>query len=202
MADIIYTFENQVYLNITNACPCRCTFCIRNNGDSVGEATTLWFEHSPSIEEIKAEIDKFDFEKYNNSITICGYGEPTCALNNLIDACKYLREKGVKIRLNTNGLSDLINKRETAKEICEVIDSVSISLNAPTKEKYNEVTRPSFGEKSFDAMLKFAKECKEYGTPVKLTVVDVISKEDIEDCKKLCEGIDIPLRVREYTAEN
>ena len=201
MADIIYTFENQVYLNITNACPCRCTFCIRNNGDSVGEATTLWFEHSPSIDEIKAEIDKFDFSKYNNSITICGYGEPTCALNNLIDACKYLREKGVKIRLNTNGLSDLINKRETAKEICEVIDSVSISLNAPTKEKYNEITRPSFGEKSFDAMLKFAKECKEFGTPVKLTVVDVISKEDIEDCKKLCEDIDIPLRVREYTAE-
>ena len=201
MADIIYTFENQVYLNITNACPCRCTFCIRNNGDSVGEATTLWFEHSPSIEEIKAEIDKFDFSKYNNSIIICGYGEPTCALNNMLEACKHLKSKGISIRLNTNGLSDLINKRETAKEICEVIDSVSISLNAPTAEKYNEVTRPSFGEKSFDAMLKFAKECKEYGTPVKLTVVDVISKEDIEDCKKLCEGIDIPLRVSEYTAE-
>ena len=201
MADIVYTYGNQAYLNITNACPCRCTFCIRNNGDSVGEATTLWFEHSPSMEEIKAEIDNFDFSKYNNSITICGYGEPTCALNNLIESCKYLRSKGVKIRLNTNGLSDLINKRETAKEICEVIDSVSISLNAPTAEKYNEVTRPSFGEKSFDAMLKFAKECKEFGIPTKLTVVDVISTEDIEACKKLCEEIDIPLRVREYTAE-
>lgn len=202
MADIVYTYGNQAYLNITNACPCRCTFCIRNNGDSVGEATTLWFDHSPSIDEIKAEIDAFDFSKYNNSIVICGYGEPTCALNNLIDACKYLRKKGIKIRLNTNGLSDLINKRETAREICEVIDSVSISLNAPTAEKYNEITRASFGEPSFDAMLKFAKECKEYGTPVKLTVVDVISKEDIEACKKLCEEIGIPLRVREYTAEN
>jgi radical SAM enzyme (TIGR04100 family) len=202
MADIVYTYGNQAYLNITNACPCRCTFCIRNNGDSVGEATTLWFEdHNPTIDEIKAEIDAFDFSKYNNSITICGYGEPTCALNNLIEACKHLRSKGVKIRLNTNGLSDLINKRETAKEICEVIDSVSISLNAPTKEKYNQVTQPSFGEKSFDAMLKFAKECKEYGIPTKLTVVDVISKEDIEDCQKLCDSIDIPLRVREYTAE-
>ena len=201
MADIIYTFENQAYLNITNACPCRCTFCIRNNGDSVGEATTLWFEHSPSINDIKAEIDAFDFTKYNNSIIICGYGEPTCALNNMLEACKYLKSKGINIRLNTNGLSDLINKRETAKEICAVIDSVSISLNAPTKEKYNEVTQPSFGEKSFDAMLKFAKECKELGVPTKLTVVDVISKEDIEDCKKLCEEIDIPLRVREYTAE-
>ncbi len=199
MTDIVYTYGNQAYLNITNACPCRCTFCIRNNGDSVGEATTLWFDHNPTIEEIKAEIDKFDFTKYNNSIIICGYGEPTCALDNMIEACKHLKSKGISIRLNTNGLSDLINKRETAKEICEVVDSVSISLNAPTKEKYNEVTRPSFGEKAFDAMLNFAKECKALGTPVKLTVVDVISKEDIEDCKKLCEEIVIPLRVREYT---
>lgn len=200
MADIVYTYGGQAYLNITNACPCKCTFCIRNNGDSVGEAETLWFDHNPTIDEIKTEIDAFDFEKFGNAITICGYGEPTCALKNLIDACKYLREKGVKIRLNTNGLSDLINKRETAKEICQVIDSVSISLNAPTAEKYNEITRASFGEKSFDAMLKFAKECKEYGISTKLTVVDVISDDDIEECKKLCEEIEIPLRVREYTA--
>lgn len=201
MTDIVYTYGNQAYLNITNACPCRCTFCIRNNGDSVGEATTLWFDHNPTIDEIKAEIDKFDFSKYNNSIIICGYGEPTCALDNMLEACRYLKSKGINIRLNTNGLSDLINKRKTAKEICQVIDSVSISLNAPTKEKYNEITKPSFGEKSFDAMLTFAKECKEYGIPVKLTVVDVISKEDIEACEKLCEEIHIPLRVREYTAE-
>ena len=201
MTDIVYTYGNQAYLNITNACPCRCTFCIRNNGDAVGEATTLWFDHNPTIDEIKGEIDKFDFKKYDNSIIICGYGEPTCALQNMIEACKHLKAKGINIRLNTNGLSDLINKRETAKEICQVIDSVSISLNAPTKEKYDAVTRASFGEKAFDAMLKFAKECKEYGIPTKLTVVDVISKEDIDDCQKLCDEIGIPLRVREYTAE-
>ena len=86
MADIVYTYGNQAYLNITNACPCRCTFCIRNNGDGVGEATTLWFDHNPKIDEIKAEIDNFDFGKYNNSIIICGYGEPTCALDNMLEA--------------------------------------------------------------------------------------------------------------------
>lgn len=202
MADIVYTFENQVYLNITNACPCRCKFCIRNNGDSVGEAKTLWFDkHNPTNEEIKKAIDEFDFTNYEKSVVFCGYGEPTCNLNGLLETAKYLKEKGIKIRLNTNGLSDLINKRETAKEICEVIDTVSISLNAPTAEKYNEITQPVYGEKAFDAMLKFAKECKEYGVGVKLTVVDVISEDDIEDCKKLCEEIGIPLRVREYTAD-
>lgn len=202
MADIVYTYGGSVYLNITNACPCRCKFCIRNNGDSVGEAKTLWFDkHNPDFQEVKAAIDAFDFSEYGKSVIFCGYGEPTCNYGVLISTCKYLKENGFKIRLNTNGLSDLINKRETAKEICEVIDSVSISLNAPTAEKYNEITQPSFGEKAFDAMLKFAKECKEFGIQTKLTVVDVISEEDIEDCKKLCEEIGIPLRVREYTAE-
>ena len=38
MADIVYQYKNQVYLNITNRCPCRCEFCIRSHGDSVGDA--------------------------------------------------------------------------------------------------------------------------------------------------------------------
>ncbi len=202
MADIVYTFENQVYLNITNACPCRCKFCIRNNGDSVGDAETLWFKnHNPTNAEIIEAIEGFDFTDYEKSVVFCGYGEPTCNLSGLLETAKYLKEKGFKIRLNTNGLSALINKRDATKEICELVDTVSISLNAPTAEKYNEITQPVYGEKAFDVMLKFAKDCKEFGVNTKLTVVDVISQEDIEACKRLCEEIDIPLRVREYTAE-
>ncbi len=201
MADIVYTYGGKVYLNITNACPCRCKFCIRNNGDAVGEAKTLWFDkHNPDFEEIRRAIDEFDFTPYGKSVIFCGYGEPTCNLDGLLKACKYLKENGFEIRLNTNGLSDLINKRPTAKEICEVTDAVSISLNAPTAEKYNDITQPAYGEKAFDAMIKFAMECKEYGVQVKMTVVDVISKEDIEDCKKMTEKLGIPLRVREYSA--
>lgn len=202
MADIVYTYGGNVYLNITNACPCRCTFCIRNNGDAVGEAKTLWFDkHNPSFEEIKQAIDEFDFTEYGKSVIFCGYGEPTCNLDGFLKTARYLKEQGFKIRINTNGLSDLINKRSTAKEICDTVDVVSISLNAPTAEKYNKISQPVYGEKSFDALIKFALECKELGKEVKLTVVDVISEEDIEDCKKLCEKIGIPLRVREYTAD-
>ena len=61
MADIVYTFEGSVYLNITNSCPCKCKFCIRNNSDSVGDADTLWFSgHNPSFDEIKKAIDEYD----------------------------------------------------------------------------------------------------------------------------------------------
>lgn len=204
MANIVYTFENHVYLNITNSCPCRCEFCIRNNGDSVGDADTLWFSgHSPSFDEIKADIDAFDFSKYSGEIIFCGYGEPTCAYDNLIKTAKYLKSKmpDCKLRINTNGLSDLLNKKPTAKEICENLDIISISLNAPTSEKYEALCHPTFKEKAFPAILKFAKECKNYDVTVKFSLVDVISKEDIADCQKLADSMGIPLRVREYTAD-
>ena len=205
MADIVYTYGGSVYLNITNACPCKCEFCIRNNGDSVGDADTLWFSgHSPSFDEIKAEIDAFDFSKYAGEIIFCGYGEPTCAYDVFVKTSKYLKEKmpDCRIRINTNGLSDLLNKKPTAKEICELVDTVSISLNAPTSEKYEALCHPTFKEKAFPAILKFAEECKNEGTAfVKFSLVDVISKEDIEACKKIADSMGIPLRVREYTAD-
>ncbi|MEG0546618.1 MAG: TIGR04100 family radical SAM protein [Oscillospiraceae bacterium] len=200
MADILYVFENNVYLNITNACPCRCTFCIRNNGDSVGDAQSLWFKsHTPSFEEIKKSIDEFDFKDYSEVI-FCGYGEPTCAIDNLLKTAEYLKNKlKIKVRLNTNGLSDLINKRETAKDICKNIDVISVSLNAPTAEKYNKLCNPSFGDKAFDEVVSFAKQCKAEGVVVKFSLVDVISKEDIDACQKLADEIKIPLRVRHYS---
>ena len=80
-------------------------------------------------------------------------------------------------------------------------DTVSISLNAPTAEKYNDLCQPSFGEKSFDAILKFAEDCKQTGVQLKFSLVDVISQEDIDACKALADKMGVPLRVREYTAD-
>ncbi|MDE7389583.1 MAG: TIGR04100 family radical SAM protein [Lachnospiraceae bacterium] len=196
--EILYTYNSNVYLNITNACPCKCEFCIRNTSDSVGESDNLWLSHNPSFEEVRAAIDEFDFTNYSE-VVFCGYGEPTSSFDVLIKTAQYLREKGIKTRINTNGLGSLIHKRNIAKEICDNIDSISISLNAPTAEKYNAIVHPVFGLKSFDAMLDFAKECRSYTENVALSVVDVMSKEDIEACQKIADSINIKLRVRVYT---
>lgn len=198
MADIIYTYAGSAYMNITNKCPCRCVFCIRSNGDGLGSAESLWLKGDPTIEEIKAEIDNFDFSQYNE-VVFCGYGEPTEALDNLIDAAKYLKEKhSLKIRLNSNGLSDLINGKPTAHLLEGIIDSISISLNAPDAESYHRVTRSKFGTEAHPALLKFAEDCKKYIPNVKFTVVDVLSEEEIKRCEKLSDDMGIPLRVREW----
>lgn len=198
MADIIYTYAGSAYMNITNKCPCACVFCIRSNGDGLGSAETLWHKKDPTIEEIKAEIDSFDFSPYCE-VVFCGYGEPTQAIDNLIESARYLKEKhGLKIRLNSNGLSDLINGKPTAHLLEGLVDCISISLNAPDSESYQRVTRSKFGEEAFPALLKFAEECKKYIPKVMFTAVDVISEDEIEGCKVIAEKMGIPLRIREW----
>ena len=197
MANILYVYKDQVYANITNKCDCACTFCIRSQQDGVGDAETLWHKVDPTLEDIYAAIDAFDFSGYNEFV-FCGYGEPLCAFDNLVIAGRLLKSKypGIKIRINTNGLGNLINKKDTIPAIAEFTDTVSISLNAPNAERYNEISRPKFGIDSFKEILRFAEECKKYIKTVKFSVVDVISPEEIAECQALADKMEIPLRVR------
>ena len=197
MTDIIYTYNNQVYMNITNKCDCSCQFCIRSHKNQVGEAENLWFQKEPSLEEIKAAIDAFDFTDYKE-VVYCGYGEPTCALEKLIASAEYIKEHyNIKIRLNTNGLANLYYKRNIIPELKKVVDRVSISLNAPTAEKYQEITRPQF-ENAFIGMLEFAEMAKDTFEHTQFSVVDVLSKEDIEKSQKLADERGIYLRIRKF----
>lgn len=198
MMTISYEVGDKLYMNITNKCPCNCTFCIRNNANGVYGSDSLWLEHDPDIDEIKAEIDKRELSKYSE-IVFCGYGEPTCRLNALLESAQYLKSKETcpPLRLNTNGLSDLLNERSTSQEIGEIFDIVSVSLNAGTKEEYMRVTRPKFSN-AFEAMQKFASECNKTSAEVMMSVVDVIPEAEIEAAKKLCEAINVNLRIRKY----
>lgn len=199
MADILYTYKNQVYANITNRCDCSCTFCVRTTKDTVGDATNMWFEKDPTLEEIKQAIDTFDFTNYNE-LVFCGYGEPTCALENMLATAKYVKEKyGVNIRLNTNGLCNLYHKRNIVPELAEVIDSVSISLNAPTAEKYQAVTRPQF-ENAFPALLEFASLAQESIAHTQLSIVDVLPQDEIDACQRIADERGIYLKIRKFSA--
>lgn len=193
---ILYDYKESLYVNITNKCPCSCVFCIRKETDHVGNSDSLWLDHEPTVEEVKNEFKKFNLENYDE-IVFCGYGEPLVRINEVIEIAKYIRSiSDLKIRINTNGLSDLIHNKKTAILLKDKIDSVSISLNAPNKIRYNEVTRPKFGEKSFDALLNFAKDCKEYIEEVNFSVVDEINNDEIEEAQKLADKMNIVLRVR------
>lgn len=199
---IFYEFDGKLYANITNKCPCACTFCIRKNSDSVGTNDSLWLEHEPDYDEIISAFESFD--KTNlHELVFCGYGEPMERADTLCDAAKYVKEhSNMKIRINTNGLVGLINPQFDINRLSGIIDSVSISLNAPDAESYNRVTRPKYGADAYNSMLSFAKSAKALVNEVVFTLVDVISEEEIEGCRRKAAELGIPLRIRHYITDN
>lgn len=197
---ISYEVGNNLYLNITNQCPCACTFCIRNHADGAYGSDPLWLEHEPSMEEIIADLSARNLDSYSE-IVFCGYGEPTCRLDVLLETAQWLRTKltgSTRLRINTNGLGDLINSRSIADDLCAVIDVISVSLNAGTKDEYMKVTRPKY-DNAFEAMQKFTADCVKNGSSeVVMSVVDVIPEEQITASREIAEKLGAKLRVRAF----
>lgn len=195
---ILYEIGNKLYLNLTNECPCNCSFCIRKNGDGAYGSDSLWLESNPTSEQTIAELKKKNLDQYDE-IIYCGYGEPMEALDVLIETAKYIKSvSSTPVRINTNGLSDLIHNKPTAHLLKGLIDVVSVSLNAGTEEEYLKVTNPSFGKQSYEAVKKFILDVKKYVPTVKATVVDVIPESEIEKAKEVAASLGIKLRVRKY----
>lgn len=188
----------NMYVNLTNKCNCSCTFCLRQ----LKEDHKLWLkEGEPSVAEIKEALKKAPIDHVAD-IVICGFGEPTMRLDDLLEVLKFIRKEypAKHIRMNTNGLSDLEYGKNTAPLFNGLLDTISISLNESTAEKYLEVTQSRFGIKSYEAMLDFAVKAKAYIPNVVVTIVDIIGEAEIAACKRVCEQYDLNLRIRTYEA--
>ena len=197
--EILYKVHNNLYINLTNRCPYSCTFCLRQKMDKVGESDTLWLLREPTAEEVIEEFKKWDVDSFHE-IVFCGFGEPTEAFDVLKKVAKFIKSKYNKpIRLNTNGVGSLINKRNIAPELKGLIDTVSISLNNPDPEEYAKLVRSNYGVKSFQEMIDFAKECKKYVPNVVMsTVYTTISHEEEKKCKEICDKIGAEYRIRPW----
>ena len=199
MNNILYRVHNNLYVNLTNRCPCACTFCLRQSMDRIGESDSLWLDREPEMADIESAFQTWPPETYDD-LVFCGFGEPTEALDMLKKTAAFVKAGfGKKIRLNTNGLGDLINGRSIAPELKGLVDTVSISLNTPDAESYLALVRPRFGEGSFQALLSFARSCVEEGLEVVLTTVDTtLTSEQESECAAICDAIGARYRIREW----
>ena len=196
---ILYKVHDNLYVNLTNRCPCACTFCLRQTRDTMGESDSLWLEKEPTYGEIIADFANFDMKDYKE-LVFCGFGEPTERLDVLLAVAKYVKETyHMPIRINTNGLSDLIHGKKTAQRFRGLIDTVSISLNTPDPARYHELVRSKFGDISYQAMLDFARDCTRYVPHVVMTTVSTtLTKEEEEKCAKICEELGVTYRIRAW----
>ena len=202
METISYEYGDALYVNLTNRCDCACIFCLRNNGHKGSiYADDLWLEHEPSREEALKDLLSRDLSRYTE-LVFCGFGEPTYKVAEMCAVAEYVHEKGLTTRLNTNGQGNLVNKRDILPELKGKIDKINISLNASCAEKYQPICRSMFGENGFAAMIEFARLCKRNGVNCRFSVVDCIGEEEVAACKRLAEGVGVPLYVRKYITDS
>ncbi|MCL1952980.1 MAG: TatD family nuclease-associated radical SAM protein, partial [Oscillospiraceae bacterium] len=165
--------------------------------EGVGSASSLWHKAEPTWDDVKQALEAYDFTGVSEAV-YCGFGEPFCALDNLMRSASWVKKRypGISLRVNTTGLGDLIHGAPTAPVLQGLVDTMSISLNAPNAARYEELACSKFGGDAWPAMLRFAADCKKIYPRVTFSVVDVITPEEIEQCRAIAEGMGIPLRVR------
>ncbi len=197
MSSILYRYGSTYYVNMTNRCPCRCVFCVRDSTPRLGDADSLWLDREPTVDEVIGELRGVDLSG-SREVVFCGYGEPTERFEDLKECARRIKEEfGKPVRLDTNGLGNLINGRDIVPEMVGLIDSVSVSLNAPDSETYVEICRPSFGDASYPAILEFIGECRELLQGVTVSVVGgTISQEAEDECARMAQGMNVRFRVR------
>lgn len=188
----VYEVGDSLYINLTNRCSNACSFCIRNSETGI-DGYDLWLTHEPDARKVIAQIK--DPDKYKE-VVFCGYGEPMIRLDVMLEIAQWLKERNVKVRVNTNGHANLIHGYDVTPALEGKVDVISISLNAPDARSYQEMCNSSFGESAYDAVIDFARRCKEYVPEVILSVVDVIDEEAVEKCRLVAKEAGVGFKVR------
>ncbi|HPW45457.1 MAG TPA: YchF/TatD family DNA exonuclease [bacterium] len=191
---IAYVIRNSLYLNITNGCNLACKFCPKFIDFEV-KGHYLKLDHEPDVDEVFRSIGQP--EAYNE-VVFCGYGEPTRRIELVKVIAERMKQCGVKrVRLNTDGLANLFYGRNVLPELTGLIDSISISLNAPNAEFYAKVCPSKYGEAAYGAVCDFIVEAKKFIPEVVASVVTVPG-QDVQACEARAKELGVPLRVREY----
>lgn len=193
MDNYVYKIGNKLYINLTNRCSNNCDFCIRDGREGMN-GTALWIEKEPSANDVIAALPQ-DLLSYEE-VVFCGFGEPTYNLEALVEAGKFLHEKGMTTRINTNGQANLIHGKDVSAAVCSACDYINVSLNECNAQKYQTHCNSVFGEDAYAALLDFARLCVSHGAKVNFSIVDSIERRDIDECIELSKKLGIPLRIR------
>ncbi len=189
---IAYPLHGNCYLNITSECTLRCGFCPKYNRSWEVQSYDLRLHREPTAEEVLEAVG--DPTRYKE-VVFCGLGEPTVRFEVLMAIARGVKAAGGRVRVNTDGLVNLREGRDVSGEMAEVIDALSISMNAQNEAVYIQHTRPKL-EGAFAAMLEFARLAGERGMEVSLTAIDGLEGVDVTACEKMAHELGVNFRRR------
>lgn len=196
---IAYRYDRSpdvVYVNITNRCTNRCTFCVRQFTPGLS-GYVLYLENEPTEEEVWEELER-EIKSGDRQLVWCGFGEPTTRLDLVLEVTKRIKTRypNIKIRLDTDGQAQLrYSSRNVARELKEAgVNIVSISLNAENEEKYDMLCNPEYPN-AYKAILEFARECKKLSLSVRMSVVGS-TNADVAECERIARELGCEFVIR------
>ncbi|MCA6070035.1 MAG: TatD family nuclease-associated radical SAM protein [Endomicrobium sp.] len=198
MNTISYVFGKNLYLNITNRCMMACPYCVKRKWSNKFNGNNLKLEKEPSSKEVMESIEN---PKKYNEIIFCGYGDPLVRLEEVKEIAKWIKDNDGKVRINTAGLANRYHGKNILPELKDLVDIVSISLNGATPQEHNRLNNPIYKEESFNEILNFAKEAKNYIPEVVITAVE-FPGFDVSKVSALAKKIGVRFRSRPYLSEN
>jgi len=190
---VAYKIRNSLYLNITNRCSNRCTFCPKFDELTV-KGHELKLAHEPVLAEVLAAVDEAaDFDE----VVFCGYGEPLIRLDLVLQVAAHLKGRGLRVRINTDGQANLVHRRNILPELAGLVDALSVSLNAADPETYARLCNTPFGSAGFTGVCDFLREAKRYVPQVVASAV-ALPGLDLGPVRALAEELGVEFREREY----
>lgn len=189
---LAYPIGDSLYLNVTDRCTLQCAFCPKHTVEPQVQGYDLSLAARPAASDIIAAIGD---PAHYREIVFCGFGEPTLRLKLVLEVSDYIRSRQVRVRLNTDGLANLVHKRNVLPEFSGRIDALSVSMNAHSEALYNQHCRPALPG-SFHAMLAFLEQAPAYVREVTATAIDGLPGVDIEACRKLAAQRGVKFRRR------
>ena len=202
----------ELSLNITNACPNACAFCIRDRDQGWG-VSNLYLSRDPTVEEITQAYDN-EHERIRASgidlkkIKICGYGEPILRFEDLKPIARHIRRdsngENLEIQVTTTGWPYFRFISPNVGRISELkkagISHIYLSINALDKKNYDKLVRPGINEIDNDAFgdaLRFGEGAKEAGLDVTLGFIR-LGRITEEEVMVFAEKYGMKYRLREF----
>jgi len=189
---LAYTIGDKRYLNITDRCTLRCTFCPKHCTSPHVHEFDLSLPQRPETSDI---IHAMGNPAHYCEIVFCGFGEPTLRLKPLLEIATHIKQHNGRVRLNTDGLANLFHKRNVLPQLAGHIDALSVSMNAQDETSYEQHCRPALPG-AFEAMLDFLQLAPNYIEEVTATAIDGLDGVDIELCQNMAEQRNVSFRRR------
>lgn len=190
---LAYRLHDNCYVSLTNRCTLRCAFCPKFNKTWDVQSYNLRLKREPGVDELLQAIDQHqDFHE----LVFCGLGEPTLRLTELIDIARAMKAQGASVRINTDGLANLVHGEDITPLLAGAIDSLSISLNAQNSRVYTRHCRPKL-RGAYEAIPEFVSKAKRFVPAITLTAIEGLAGVDIKACAAMAKDLGAGFRKRQ-----